>query len=100
VADNSKLWPGVIVTPINDEIRQAVKLDAKVKGLYVVEVITKSPAAVMGLQRGDIIVGVNGENAKTLPDFFRLLNDKAKKDIWFEVQRGDTTLETMRYKRP
>uniref|UniRef100_A0A7C3I3L4 DegQ family serine endoprotease n=1 Tax=Gracilinema caldarium TaxID=215591 RepID=A0A7C3I3L4_9SPIR len=100
VADNSKLWPGVIVTPINDEIRQAVKLDAKVKGLYVVEVITKSPAAVMGLQRGDIIVGVNGENAKTLPDFFRLLNDKAKKDLWFEVQRGDTTLETMRYKRP
>jgi len=100
VADNSKLWPGMIVTPINDEIRQAIKLDAKVKGLYVVEVITKSPAAVMGLQRGDIIVGVNGESAKTLPDFFRLLNDKSKKDLWFEVQRGDTTLETMRYKRP
>jgi Do/DeqQ family serine protease len=100
VADNSKLWPGVIVTPINDEIRQTLKLDTKVKGLYVVEVITKSPASVMGLQRGDIIVGVNGENAKNLSDFFRLLNDRSKKELWFEVQRGDTTLETMRYKRP
>lgn len=100
VADNSKLWPGMIVTPINDEIRQTFKLDAKVTGLYVVEVITKSPASVMGLQRGDIIVGVNGEGAETLSDFYRLLNDKTKKDLWFEINRGDTTLETMRYKRP
>jgi len=100
VADNSKLWPGVIVTPINDEIRDALKLDAKMRGLYVVEVIAKSPAAVMGLRRGDIIVGINGESARTLSDFYRLLNDKTKRDIWFEVQRDDTTLETMRYKRP
>lgn len=100
VADNSKLWPGCIVTPINDDIRQALKLDSKVKGLYVVEVITKSPAAAMGLQRGDIIVGVNGETTKTLKDFYRVLNDKSKRDLWFEINRGDTTLETMRYKRP
>ncbi|WP_304221605.1 Do family serine endopeptidase [Gracilinema caldarium] len=100
VSDNSKLWPGAIVTPVNEEIQKTLKLDAKVKGLYVVEVIAKSPAAVMGLQRGDIITGINGESARTLPDFYRLLNDKSKKDLWFEVQRGDTSLETMRYKRP
>ncbi len=100
VSDNSKLWPGAIVAPVNEEIQKTLKLDSKVKGLYVAEVIAKSPAAVMGLQRGDIITGVNGESVKTLPDFYRLLNDKSKKDLWFEVQRGDISLETMRYKRP
>ncbi|MCX7949451.1 MAG: Do family serine endopeptidase [Treponemataceae bacterium] len=99
INDNSKYWPGLIVTPLTEDIRSTLKLNSKAEGLYVADVIAKSPAAIMGVQRGDRVVGVNGESVKTLFDFYRILNDRTKKDLYFEVIRGDTRLETMRYKR-
>ena len=39
--------------------------------LMVSRVTTGGPAEKAGLHRGDIIVGVNGETAKDLPDFYR-----------------------------
>ncbi len=98
-AENAKLWPGLVAVPLTDEIRNAVKLDKSATGLYVVEVFAKSPAAAMGVQRGDLVAAVNGVPVTTLTDFFRTINEKAQKEIWFEVARGDTKLETMRFKR-
>jgi Do/DeqQ family serine protease len=98
-AENAKIWPGVILVPLTADIRSALKLDANAKGLYVVEAIAKSPAAVMGVQRGDRIIGVNGQSVEDLASFYRLLNEKNGSELWFEVLRGDTKLETMRYKR-
>ncbi|MFQ3547832.1 MAG: Do family serine endopeptidase, partial [Termitinemataceae bacterium] len=95
VSDNSKLWPGIIVSSLNDEIRNALKIETQIQGVYVVESVSKSPAAVMGLQRGDLIIGVNGEKITTISDFFKILNEKARKELWFEIRRGDTALETM-----
>lgn len=98
-AENAKLWPGVIAVPLNDEIRDAVKLDKSAVGLYVVEAIAKSPAAAMGVQRGDLVVGVNGVSATDLGTFFRVINEKGQKELWFEVVRAGTKLETMHFKR-
>ena len=98
-AENGKIWPGVILVPLTADIRSALKLDANAKGLYVVEAIAKSPAAVMGVQRGDRIIGVNGQSVEDLASFYRLLNEKNGSELWFEVLRGDTKIETMRYKR-
>ena len=41
--------------------------------LFVGRVMPESPADKAGLQRGDIIVGVNGEKIRTLPEFYRKL---------------------------
>jgi S1-C subfamily serine protease len=98
-AENSKLWPGVYVMPITDSIRQSIKLDSKIDGLYVAQVIARSPAATVGLQRQDVITAVNGEKIKDLPSFYKVMREKTGKEIWFNVQRGDSTLETPKYKR-
>ncbi|QQO11365.1 Do family serine endopeptidase [Breznakiella homolactica] len=98
-AENNKLWPGVYAIPLSESVRSSLKLDNDAKGVYVAEVIAKSPAAIIGLQRGDRIVGVNGEAAPDLASFYKLLREKADKEVWFEVIRGDSTLETMKYKR-
>ncbi|MDR2073310.1 MAG: Do family serine endopeptidase [Spirochaetaceae bacterium] len=98
-AENSKLWPGVYVIPITDAIRQSLKLDSKIEGLYVGQVISRSPAAVVGVTRQDIITAINGERVRDIASFYRIMREKAGREIWFDVQRGDSTLETPKYKR-
>jgi Do/DeqQ family serine protease len=98
-AENSKLWPGVYVLPITDSIRESLKIDAGTEGLYVGQVIAKSPAAVVGLSRQDIITAVNGEKIRDLPSFYRVMREKANREIWFNVHRGESDMETPKYKR-
>lgn len=99
VSDNSKLWPGATVVALGEEVRRVAKLEPSVKGVYVIDAAAKTPAAAMGLQRGDVILGVNGGPVSGLADYYRALGDASKKELWFEVLRGDAKLETMRYKR-
>jgi Do/DeqQ family serine protease len=98
-AEQSKLWPGLYAVPLTDSVRTSLKLDNNAQGLYVAQVIARSPAAIIGLQRGDRIIGVNGESVRDLAGFYRLLREKARSEFWLEVVRGDATLETMKFKR-
>jgi Do/DeqQ family serine protease len=98
-ADNAKLWPGAIVFPLSEEIRKSLNVAADVKGVVAGNVIAKSPVAVMGVQTGDVITGVNGTSVAGLGDFFKVLNEKGGSELWFEVLRGGNKLESMKYKR-
>ncbi|GAB1481697.1 Do family serine endopeptidase [Treponema sp.] len=98
-ADNAKLWPGVIVVALNEDLKKAAKLDANAKGLFVADTIAKSAAAVVGVQRGDLIVSLNGTPVNDLASFYKTLNEKAQKEIWFELSRAGATLETPHFKR-
>jgi Do/DeqQ family serine protease len=98
-AENNKLWPGVYVVPLTESVRSSLKLDNNAQGLYVAQVIDKSPASIVGLQRGDRIISLNGESVGNLSTFYRLLREKTGKELWFEVVRGESTLETPKFKR-
>jgi Do/DeqQ family serine protease len=98
-AENSKIWPGVTVIPLTDSVKQSLKMDAKKQGLYVGQVIPRSPAATVGLQRNDIITAINGEKVKDITSFYKVLREKAGKELWFDVDRGDSSLETPKFKR-
>ena len=46
--DNTKLWPGFIAAPLSDEFKKELNLeDKKVKGVVVMNVLEKSPAAAL-----------------------------------------------------
>jgi len=98
-ADNAKIWPGAVMFPLSEEVRKSLNIGADVKGVVAGNVIGKSPAAVMGVQTGDVVTAVNGAAIGDLSDFFRVLNEKAGGDLWFEILRGGAKLETMHYKR-
>ncbi|MDR1257532.1 MAG: trypsin-like peptidase domain-containing protein, partial [Spirochaetaceae bacterium] len=102
-AENGKLWPGIFVLPLSDSVIRDMQLDDSVKnGLVVAQVVEKSPAAVIGLVRKDIITAVNGETVNDLAAFYRILREKADKELWFDISRNGTNLETQRtikYKR-
>jgi S1-C subfamily serine protease len=97
--EQSKLWPGLYAVPLTESVRTSLKLDNNAGGLYVTQVIARSPAAIVGLQRGDRIIGLNGEPVQDLASFYRALREKTVRELWFEVVRGDSTLETMKFKR-
>jgi Do/DeqQ family serine protease len=98
-AQNNKLWPGVYVVPITESLRSSLNLDRNARGVIAAQVIAESPAAVIGLQREDRITAINGEPVQDLAAFYRVLREKAGKELWFEVSRGSSSLETLRFKR-
>jgi Do/DeqQ family serine protease len=98
-ADSKKLWPGVSVVPLTDTIRRNLDLDANARGIVAAQVMADSPAAVVGLRQGDRIIRINGELVADVASFYRLLREKADKELWFEIARGDATLESLRFKR-
>jgi len=98
-AENSKLWPGVLVHPLDDDFRRAFKIDDSETGLVAYAVIEKSPAQIIGLKEGDIVKSVNGVPVKTIADFYNALREKTAKDFYMEIRRDGHNLETMKFKR-
>jgi S1-C subfamily serine protease len=98
-ADNKKLWPGVLVLSLNDTIRSSLKLDGNAEGVYVYQVLSETPAAVVGVQRGDRITAVNDTPVKDIAAFYKVLREKTDKELWFTFVRGDATLESLKVKR-
>lgn len=98
VTDYSKLWPGFIPYVLTDDVRTRLKLEASQKGVLVANVQAKSPAAVMGLAAGDVVVKINDKTVNDLSGFYAQIAS-AKGEIWFDVIREGQTVSTMRYKR-
>lgn len=97
--DNSKLWPGFIVSPLTDEVRKDLDIkDAKIKGVAVASVLEKSPAAALRIQNGDVITAVNDKKVSTVEEFYEALDISKNKEIWFDVYNGGHTISTGKYK--
>ncbi|GHU34605.1 serine protease [Spirochaetia bacterium] len=97
--DNKKLWPGIYVIPLTDSIKSSLGLDKNVTGIYIAQVYPETPAAIIGLQRGDRITGINGTPVTDLATFYRILNADAGAELQFQFIRNDNELETLKYKR-
>jgi Do/DeqQ family serine protease len=98
-SDNRKLWPGVTVVPLTNEIRQSLNLNNNARGLFVAQVISGSPADVVGLRQGDRITSVNGENVNDIAAFYRMLREKTATELWFGIMRGESELESLRFRK-
>ena len=98
-SDNRRLWPGVTVVPLTDQIRQRLQLNNNARGLYVTQITSGSPADIVGLRQGDLITAVNGENTNDIASFFRTLRERTGSELWFGIQRGEASLESLRFKR-
>ena len=98
-ADNKKLWPGLYVIPLTDEVKNSLNLDKNAQGIYVAQIIDQSPAAIVGMQRGDRILGINGKPVKNFADFYKLLRETTEKELQFSFIRGASELESLKFKK-
>ncbi|MDR0450966.1 MAG: Do family serine endopeptidase [Treponema sp.] len=98
-ADNKRLWPGLLPLPLTDQVRSGFNLDRNARGIVAGQIISGSPADVVGMRRGDIITEINGEAVRDLQSFYRVLREKTARELWFSFTRGDASLESMKYRR-
>ena len=97
-SDNGRLWPGFIAVPLTDDIRKQIKLDDNsVKGVVVMSVQEKSPAAALRLQNGDVITAVNGKKVRDLAEFYSAMDLNKSKSINFEIYTNGGTITTSTY---
>jgi Do/DeqQ family serine protease len=98
-ADSKNLWPGLLVLPLTESVRSSLRLDRNAQGLYVSSVIAETPAAIIGLQRGDRITHINDTPVRDLVSFYRVLRENTSRELWFTFIRGETTLDSLRFRR-
>ena len=98
-ADSRRLWPGVMVTSINEQTRSTLNLGSDASGLVVTNVIPETPAAIVGLQRGDRVTAINDVPVTDVISFYRVLREQTDTELWFSFIRGDNTLESLRFRR-
>ena len=98
-ADSQRLWPGVMVVALTDSVRSSLRLDEDAQGLYVASISPGSPAAIVGLLRGDRITHINENPVEDLRTFYRILREQTDRELWFTFIRGEATLESIRYRR-
>jgi len=98
-SDSKKLWPGLLVMPLTDDLRESLGLDKDAKGLCVVRVESNSPADIIGMRQGDLVTALNGENVRDLRAFYRLLREKTTSDFWLGFTRSGSSLESLKFKK-
>jgi serine protease Do len=57
---------GLSLQPVTPEVAGQLNLPKDLRGLYVAEVVPGSKAEASGIQQGDVIVSVNGEDVTTV----------------------------------
>lgn len=85
--DNSRLWPGMMVTVLTEEIREQLEIPQDLAGVVATGVTEGAPAAVAGLRNGDIITRVNAQPVGTVRDFYRLIGEDGSGELHFRVRR-------------
>ncbi len=84
---NRSLWPGVSVYPLTDGVREEFEVPRRTGGVVVSGVENRTPAAVAGIQVGDIITGMNGHDVESLMDFYGMLDVESGEAVEFSILR-------------
>ncbi len=86
---------GLTVTPLTDELRTQLGLDARIKGLIVTAIDNGSPAAGKNIKLGDVIVEAQQETVASFDDLTKAIEKVRKAGgrqilLLVEDAKGDT----------
>ena len=101
VASNNKdLFPGLSAISLESDSVDKTKVpDGTKGGILVTDVVAKSPASIMGVKPGDIIIKVNDRKIDGLISFYSIINDQKEKKLTFTVVREEQTLDTLAFNK-
>ena len=86
-APSNKL--GLSVLELNDQIREQIGLPEEVSGVVIKNVRGEGPAAAAGLQQGDVVMKVAGQEVHSIDDFQKAIESQSlDKGIRLHVRRG------------
>ncbi len=94
----SRGWLGVQIQPVTDEIAESLGLD-RTQGAIVADLLDTGPAGDAGIERGDVILSVNGQSVNDSRDLARRIgglnpDEEISIELWRDgdVQTIDLTL--------
>jgi serine protease Do len=91
-SNTGKLWPGVIVQPLEDQSRSSLNLSQKDKGvllMYMSGISNTNPFYLAGLQNYDVITKINKIQMKTVADFYEAIEDNVLRSYEITYLRND-----------
>lgn len=77
LSNQSKLWPGMTVVPLEDEAKEELQLDSGQEGVLLINVEKGTKAFIHGLRPYDVIESINGEEIESLEDFYKIMGDSS-----------------------
>lgn len=72
------LWPGVFVQPLDDDMRESLKIGRKSSGIllaFTSGITAENPFYNSGLRNYDVITEINGRKMDSVSDFYEALNE-------------------------
>ncbi len=86
-------FDGALVMNLSPAVSEELSLDSAHQGVVVASVGENSTAAEVGVQKGDVVVAVNGTPIETTRDLERACADRAR---WWDltILRGGETIRT------
>ena len=81
------VWMGIELQPLNPELRGVMKIPSEVSGALVSHVLRKSPARKAGVERGDVVTQLEGQEVSDPTAFYEILSQitqgqKARLEVW------------------
>lgn len=83
----SKLWPGLTVIGLDEDVRNELKINAKENGVVVVGVEKGTKPYVAGIRNYDLIYRINDTQINNVGDFYDAMNDKNVKEYKIYYKR-------------
>ncbi|HEX29890.1 TPA: DegQ family serine endoprotease [Candidatus Poribacteria bacterium] len=85
-------WLGITVQTLTPDLARKFGYDENLKGVIVIGVDPKGPAAEKGIQRGDVIREMNNREVSSIRDYRRILEkSNPKEGVLLWIQRGEHT---------
>jgi S1-C subfamily serine protease len=68
-----RAWLGVVLQPLTVDLKEAMDLDRDFEGVLISDVVDDSPADEYGLEKGDIILQIDGKEIRTVSTATRIV---------------------------
>ena len=83
-------WTGIFASAVTEQMRQYFQLESSLRGAFVEGIVQGSPADEAGLQRGDIVLELDGKPVRN-DDDLRHATEKLKigQKVTVKILRGD-----------
>lgn len=99
VSDNAKLFPGLEAVSVQAEGIPPDRIKKGSDGVYIANLIAKTPADTVGMKPGDLVQEVNEKKVRNAAEFYRAINDPKDSKLQFTFQRDGQTLSSLAFIR-